>query len=60
MSGRSDDMPLDALDAMYECMALDAAEHGQSRPRNRNWAASMKFRAYAQLAELRALARSRR
>ena len=45
-----DDKPIDALDAMYEDLAMYAAEHGTATPRDKQWADRMRARAAEQLA----------
>jgi hypothetical protein len=44
-----DDKP-DALDAIYEALALDAEEHGTHTPKDREWATRMRARAMEKLA----------
>ena len=48
-----DDKPIDAIDALYEELALHAEEHGTSTPKDREWATQMRARTMQKLAALR-------
>ena len=47
------DKSADILDAIYEEVALEAAEHGTNAPEDRPWAREVGKRVQARLAELR-------
>lgn len=48
-----DDKPVDALDALYEDLALYASEHGTATPKDKEWAARMRVRTMERVAEMR-------
>lgn len=50
MKPDDDDKPVDALDAMYEDLALHAAEAGTATPADRAWATNMRERVMERLA----------
>ncbi len=50
MTTPDDDKPIDALDALYEALALQAEEHGSATPEDREWAARMRARTMDKLA----------
>ena len=55
MSGPDDDddKPVDALDALYEDLALYASEHGTATPKDKEWAARMRARTMEKVAAMR-------
>lgn len=50
MMSPDDDKPIDALEAIYEALALDAAEHDTDTPKDKAWAARMRARTMEQIA----------
>lgn len=47
------DKPIDALDALYEDMAMYASEHGTATPKDKEWAERMRARTLDRIAAMR-------